>query len=313
VAEITCLVDETGRVRDVFVTESLPSRNLSATIVSELRRQKLPAGVSPQGTASALFAFRLVYTLQQTRKKLGTVASRLRREAASGNAGAQYILSRAMLGEVDFNKQGLDAEQLLHRAADPGGDRRAMLALSHMTRDFPAAQDPAAVVAERRGWQLKSAQAGSPAGQVFVALDSWAEQSEAGRARARHWLEQANKAKDPSAPKYLAALLVSHSTNSADWKIARDLALAATGEWHDKLDPDSWQILAAASSLLEDFPSALKAQNKAIELAARVNWPTDALERRLAAYRDSRTVKDEIVVIPAVARVVTFGESEQSE
>jgi tetratricopeptide (TPR) repeat protein len=160
---------------------------------------------------------------------------------------------------------------------------------------------------------LKSAQAGSSAAQVLVALDSWAEQTEAGYARARHWLEQAVKAKDPSAPKYLAALLVGHSTNPADWKVARDLAMAAKGEWHDKFDPDSWQILAAASGLMGDFPAALKAQNRAIELAALVGWPTDALERRLAAYRDSRIVKDEIVVIPAVARVVTFGESEQPE
>jgi TPR repeat protein len=305
VAEIVAMVDESGQVRDAFVAESLPSRNLSATIVGELRRHKFPVGASAEGPVPAQFAFRIKYYLRQYHKNLTTVATRLRREAAAGDAGAQYILSQAMLGAVGFNKEGLDSDELLRTAADPGGDRRAMLALGLMRGNLPEGKDPVAVVAERRGWLLKAAEKGSGSAQVLVALDSWAEQTAAGHARARYWLERAVKAEDPSAPKYLAALLVSHSSGPEDWKTAHEQARVAARGWHGQKDPDLWQILAATSALTGDFPGALEAQHKAIALAAEAKWSPELLERRLASYRDSRIVTDEIVVVPRVARTVT--------
>src|SRR5262249_16873493 len=116
-----------------------------------------------------------------------------------------------------------------------------------------------------------------------------------------HWLELAVRAKDPNAPTYLAALLVSHSTSAADWKTARGLAASAVKDWHDKTDPDAWQVLAEASALTGDFPAAVQAQSKARDLAAAADWPTDAIDQRLATYRESHALTEEIVVIPAIA------------
>jgi TPR repeat protein len=122
-------------------------------------------------------------TDQQYSGDLGTLAGRLRRSAEQGNAGAQYALSRLVGANVSLNRTGLNADDLFRRAADPGKDRRAMLALGAMTGKIPAE--------ERRGWVMKSARAGLAPAQVLVALDAWAEQTEAGHARAHHWLELA--------------------------------------------------------------------------------------------------------------------------
>ncbi len=296
VADVTCLVEASGQVRETIITESMPTLNLSAAIVDDLRTQKLIAGIGPEGPVASLFSFRIYYTLKQYLGDLGTLAGRLRRSAQQGNAGAQYTLSRLMGANVALNRTGLDADDLLRRAADPGKDRRAMLALGAMTGKIPAE--------ERRGWVMKSARADLAPAQVLVALDSWAEQTEAGHARARHWLELAAKAGDPVASKYLAALLVSHSDSPADWKVARKLASTAGEGWHGRNDPDAWQVLAAAAALTGDFAAAVKAQSKARDLAADAKWTLSPVERRLTSYEESRTVSDEIVLIPVVARVI---------
>jgi len=301
-AEMTCFVDETGQVRDVLLTESIPARNLSATIVETLRRKKWVAARGPNGPVPGQFKFRLVYTMQNTQGTLGNIGTRLRREAEAGSANAKYLLSRLLLADVAFDRKGLDSDALLLSAADPGGDRRAMLALA-IDSEMP--------IEQRRQWLLKAAQAGSGTAQVLVALDSWAEQTPEGHARARHWLEAANRAQEPTAGKYLAALLVSHSSRPEDWKQARELAKAASRDWHDKRDPDTWQILAAASALTGDFKSAVDAQSKAISLGTQAGWPANAFEPRLAAYQNSQTVTDEIVMIPAVAATLSEPQREQ--
>lgn len=301
-AEITCFVDETGQVRDTVLTESIPSRNLSATIVAELRRKKWNPAQSPAGAVAGELAFRIIYTMQNMQGTLGNIGTRLRRDAEKGNASAQYTLSRLLLADVAFDRSGLDGDTLLRNAADPGGDRRAMLALAILGTSDKSADLP---LAERRRWLLKAAQAGSVPAQLLVAMDSWAERTPEGHARARHWLELANRGKDvTSTGKYLAALLVSHSSSPDDWKQARELARAASRDWHDRDDPDTWQILAAASALTGDFKAAIEAQTKAISQATSAGWATNALEARLAAYKDSHTVTDEIVMIPSVARTI---------
>jgi tetratricopeptide (TPR) repeat protein len=302
-AEVTCLLDETGQVRDAFLTESIPSRNLSATTVDELRQKKWTAALTPGGPVPGRFAFRLKYILQQYSGSLGTIAGRLRRAADGGDAASQYILSRLLLANVDFRKSDLDGELLLQSAA-AAGERRAMLERGLLTGEIKAGVDPAVTLAEQRQWQLKAAQAGSGAAQLLVALDSWAERTDQGYARARHWLELANKQSEPGSDKYLAALLVSHSKDAADWKKARKLADTASHGWRDRHDPDTWQILAAASSLNGDFKGAIEAQTKAIALAEKYDWIRSALDVRLAAYQASRPVTDEMVVIPIIAHVV---------
>lgn len=301
-AEITCFVDETGQVRDAVLTESIPSRNLSATIVEELRRKKWNPALGPEGPVPGQFAFRIIYTMQNMQGTLGNFGTRLRRDAEKGSASAQYMLSRLLLADVAFNRSGLDGDTLLRNAADPGGDRRAMLALAILGSSDNTPDPP---VEEKRRWLLKAAQAGSAPAQLFIAMSSWAERTPEGHARARHWLELANRGKDAtSAGKYLAALLVSHSSVADDWKQARELAKSASRDWHDRDDPDTWQIFAAASALTGDFKAAIDAQTKAISLATAASWPMNALDARLAAYKDSHTVTDEIAIIPSVARVI---------
>ena len=303
-AELAVLVDESGQVRETIITESLPSLNLSATMVDEFRRLKFLVGTGPNGPVGSLTVFRMKYAMEQTIGDLGFIGGRLRTKAAAGDASAQYTLSRVLLaGNVAINTSGFDRDDLLQKAAD-GGNRRAMLALSAVSRDIPEGNNSPAVLVERRGWLLKSAQAGYGPAQVLVALDAWAEQTAAGHERARHWLELATKAKDPVAPKYLAALLVSHSENPADWKEASKLASGASREWHGRKDPDAWQVLAASLAMTGDYAGAVKAQSKASELAAAVKWPLETIERRLASYKDAHTVREEIVLIPVVARVV---------
>ena len=302
-AEITCLVDEAGQARDTFVTESMPSRNLSATIVDEFRRKKWIAATASSGPVPARFSFSIKYVLENFSGSLESLAGRLRSAAKNGDAGSQYILSRVLLANVDIKKSDLDGETLLRRAA-AGGERRAMLELGLTKSDGLDGTDPIATLAEGRQWQLKAAQAGSGPAQLLVALDSWAERTDQGYARARHWLELVTEKDEPGSDKYLAALLVSHSGDAQDWKRARKLADAASHGWHDRFDPDTWQILAAASALNGDFKSAIKAQTKAIALAEKNGWSRTSFDRRLAAYKGSHTVTDEIVMIPTIARAV---------
>lgn len=299
VAELVLLIDATGQVRDVVLTESIPAKNLSATIVEELRRKKWSPAMGPAGAVPAQTNFRIVYDLLYSAKSLGTVASQLRRNARNGKPSSQYLLSRVMKGAVGINREGLDANELLLSAAR-GGEPRAMLTLG--VDPGEGGPNPAADAAENRAWLLKAAQAGSSTAKLLISFHAWAERTDAGYARARHWLETANEAKEPGAAKNLAALLVSHSTNPEDWKRARELAEAATHEWHDRTDPDTLQIVAMASALMGDFKAAIAAQTSAIALAEKTGWSVNILQARLAAYQESRTVTEEVVMIPTIAR-----------
>ena len=302
-AEITCLVDESGQVRDAFVTEALPSKNLSASMVNELRQKRFAPAMGPDGPVPSRYAFGIKYILQGFTGDLGNAGGRLRSAAEKGDADSQYILSRILGASVSLRKSDLDGARLLHGAAD-GGDPRAMLELGLI---FPATQpdaDPAATLAGRRQWQLKAALAGSGPAKLLVALDAWAERTDEGYARSRNWLLLAKKQNEAASGKYLAALLVSHSRDVADWKVARTLANEASRDWHDQYDPDTRQILAAAAALTGDFKAAIEAQKDAIALAKKAGWATEPLATRLAAYEGSHTVTDEIVMVPAIARVI---------
>src|SRR4051794_27573159 len=83
-ADMTCIVDESGQVRDTLLADAVPSRNLSATTVDELRQKKWIAALGPNGTLPGRFAFRLNYVLQGYTKSLGTIAARLRAGANKG-------------------------------------------------------------------------------------------------------------------------------------------------------------------------------------------------------------------------------------
>ena len=302
-AEMVVFVDASGQVRDVLLTESIPAKNLSATIVDELRRKTWTPADGPSGPVPGQSRFRIVYDLQQSKKSLGAVAGELRRNARSGKPSSQYLLSRVMKSSVGINREGFDVDTLLRQAAE-GGERRAMLAIGSAAPDdddTPEADRPTEL-AHNRAWLLKAAHAGSGTAQLLVALHSWAEGTDAGYARARHWLESANQTKEPAAAKYLAALLVSHSSNPEDWKQARRLAESASQEWHDRSDPDTLQIVAAASALTGDFKAAIEAQTNAMALAGKAGWSITAFETRLAAYQSSRTVTDDIVMIPVISR-----------
>ena len=80
------------------------------------------------------------------------------------------------------------------------------------------------------------------------------------------------------------------------------LAADATTSWHGTKDPDAWQVLAAAQAKAGQFAEAIATQQKAIDLARGYGWTLTSLDRRLEAYRASRAILEDIVVIPMMAR-----------
>lgn len=196
----------------------------------------------------------------------------------------------------------LKAGEMIARAASGGVNGRALYFLRHPTLSGEVGADFDFVAGERRALVMASAQSGFAPAQVIMALNSWAERTPEGYARARRWLTAA-QGRSALADKYLAALLISHPVDAeADARRALEIARAASKTLYGQYDTDLWQVLAAAHAAVGEFGAAKRAQRKARSLAALTRWPTDDIDRRLEVYKASGTVTEELVTIPVVAR-----------
>lgn len=309
-SSFTYILDESGQVRDLFVSDIQPNLALRSTLVEYHRFHKwIPATVQGRPVPSSL-ASRLRLTTYHLHKGQDIAARGLIPAVKAGDAVAQTSLGLILDGVEDpepFSE--FDSYDLIRNAAASGANGRALyfLAFKETTGATGNAEAPFDFMTGLpRTLMLASARTGFVPAQLAVALQSWAERQPAGYARARTWLSAASGT--PEADKYMAALLLSHPTDAAaDAKKARDLAIAVTKTGYGRQDPDLWQIVAAAHSANGDFGAAVRAQREAARWARFFRWSTEEFDRRLAEYRARREVREEIVTIPTVARDIEHG------
>lgn len=307
-ASFSYIVDETGQVRDIHVSDLLPNGALGPTMVEYHRFHKFrPAMVEGRAVPAASGdGFRLKLLISHP--PFDDAARSLMGPAAAGDTVAQCSLSLILPAvEKAAEFSNLNSYDLIRAAAASGTDGRALYfyanakAKADRGRTKPFTSDY--LVGEPRAMLLKSARAGFAPAQLAVALNAWAERQPEGYVRARRWLTAARGR--PEADKYLAALLLSHPTDAqADAALARELATAVTETGYGRQDPDALQILAAAHAAGGDFKAAIRVQKEAARWAKMYRWSPEEFDRRMAEYRASRAVRDEIVTIPTVARQV---------
>jgi len=298
--DVICVVDAEGQVRDAFIVDSQPTRNISQLLVEALHGIRWTPAQSAQGPVPGAMLMSVHYMFQQTNaaRQLRNNILRLKREAQDGDDASQYVLSKLEHYFKELPGGDIDADALLSKAAAQGRHARAMHAQA--IKESKDTVNPAASDFSRL---LEVGRAGLQPVQIEIALAAWSEQTPAGYARARRWLAAARNGGGVEANKYLAALLVAHPVKEAeDTKSALKLAGDATTSWHGTKDPDAWQVLAAAQAKAGQFAEAITAQQKAIDLARGYGWTLTSLDRRLEAYRASRAILEDIVVIPMMAR-----------
>jgi len=166
------------------------------------------------------------------------------------------------------------------RAALAGQPEAAMLVGSALAAGAHPAGFEEGVV-----WWEVAAQNGSQAARARV-LDAWLHAGpidDTMVVRAREWMTAILESNDDWAIKHIVALLATHP----DGRIrdpSRALELSKRLQARSLLDPQIGEIRAAAHAGLGQFRQARWSQEKAITAAARRDWDTQSMRRRLELY-----------------------------
>ncbi len=135
-------------------------------------------------------------------------------------------------------------------------------------------------------WWEVAAQNGSNAARARV-VDSWLRArpvSEATLVRVKRWMERIVAGDDDWAIKHVAAIWATHP----DARVrdpSKAIALLPRLEYRGRVDPQIFEIEAAARAIAGDKSRAIWAQDMAIKGAKLVDWDTGQMEERRERYK----------------------------
>lgn len=309
--EITLGAD--GRVKDLWIVESFPEGYFEKATLDGLRAQRYEPAKIDGKAVPVVFTLRskFGYDFASARDIKGLEArlQRLEREAVAGNAASQYVLYRfgEVFGElrervVDWRAWGRKSLDAGFGAAAFDAGYCAIMAMSGcLIADRDAGRDAVRRVAV----------SGGTVAQVTLGRLALAERTEDGIGRARRWLEAAAIDGDRWAARYLAVALLS-SSDPARRDGARALALAEPLRNYSPMsgDPSTWAIVAAAYAEVGRFADALKAQDRALELARRHGWSLEELSVRRKDYAEGRHAAAPPLELVALSAPFKLGSTE---
>jgi TPR repeat protein len=279
-----------GQIHDSWSGTSMPPGTYDQSVHAALVDTKFAPGMH-DGKATAVLGITRVkfgFAAESIRdhSKLLAYIGELRKKADGGDADAQYVLATF----------GVTYRELTADIGDPLEWRRKAAAAGHVGAEFDLGlcelvrvEGCRALPAEGVQLLAQAARQGSGTAVVLLAFVCAAENSTAGDIRAIRWLQMGAATGQGPAVKWLADFLASSPHDEIrDAEGAERLAKRLRESALYKGDPDIWQISAAAAAARQDFRSALAFQDKALERAAALDWPTQALRERREAYAAQR-------------------------
>lgn len=294
-ATVAVTVGLDGRARDpqVLSTNSL-ERFIAAAVESAMKASYKAAtrdGVPVEDRVTTRFAFTMNSAAVPRNNK---VLEEVTAMANAEDPAAQYILGIA--GSVD-SSLGIpnDKVTLLLLKSAQGGYASAQYAIAHKL------QRRAECGVERGKsliWMKQAAVRGNGPAQVSIAsaLSPTASASEIAAARAM--LESAAQSTDYYARKHAVEMLAAAAIPGLRNSEAALNGSTAMLKGAIRVDPQVYEVAAAAHAASGDFQGAATHQQAALGKAKRLGWNTSLIEERLGAYLSNRTWAGDLFVVP---------------
>lgn len=282
---IEFVVAADGHARMPRVLFALPQNVFeSAAREAVLRSTFLPArlnGTPVSSTAATYVNFVMRDTSKEDYPDLLRFVKRTRTQAEAGDISAQVTYAMMISGLPQVQQPFSQALPWFLKAAQSGS------AYSQYQVGTALLLGRGCQCEETKGeiWLERAAQSDQPDAQVTLAeyLLKGTPTAES-IASARVWLDRAVKSGHKNAKLYEAALLsTSPDSGNRDPALAQKLIADVFPDFKD--DPTTWEVRAASLAAAGKFPSAVKDQTAAIDLATRLGWDVHALQERLASYQ----------------------------
>ena len=293
ITELTIGVD--GLARDPEVLLAVPESGFAAAAIeSWLNSRFVPASRGGAPVESRLQA-KSRFATGAGSDLAGMDAYRSARPRAdAGDPQAAYLVGLTASLDASLGISYVRAGQLLLGAARDG-DSHAQYWLGSQLRASAACHgEPNGAV-----WLRHAADGGSAAAQLLLATDLLnGDPSAAQAAQARELLERAASADSFYVRKHVVALLAASALDAvrdAGTALAVAVKLAA-GEIQS--DPQMFEVVGAAYAANAEFRAASAQQRIALRKAQSLGWNTRLMTQRLAAYRDGRPWRGDLLTLP---------------
>jgi TPR repeat protein len=278
--EILLAVPETGfpaaAVESWLNSRFAPASRGGVPIESRLQAQSLFA-VEGGGALSGMDAYKSA-----------------RQRADAGDPGAGYLVGLTATLDASLGISLARAGELLLGAARDG-DARAQYWVGSQLRATSMCHSQA----NGAVWLQHAADGGSAPAQLILATDLLnGDSSTAQAAEARRLLERAATSDSFYVRKHVVALLAASPLDAVrDAGTALTVAIKlAAGEIQS--DPQMFEAIGAAYAASGDFRQASAQQQIAIRKARSLAWNTRMMTQRLAAYRDGRPWRGDLLALP---------------
>ena len=289
ITELTIGVD--GRARDPEILLAVPESGFAAAAIeSWLNSRFVPASHGGAPVESRLQAKTLFATGAGSDLSGMDTYRSARPRADAGDPQAAYLVGLTATLDASLGISYVKAGQLLLGAARDG-DSRAQYWVGSQLRASSACHGQA----NGAVWLRHAADGGSAAAQLLLATDLLSGGPSAAQAQARELLERASSSDSFYVRKHVAALLAASAADpvrDAGTALAVAVKLAA-GEIQS--DPQMFEVVGAAYAANGDFRAASAQQRIAVRKAQSLGWNTRLMTQRLAAYRDGRPWRGDLL------------------
>lgn len=293
--EVSLTVAKDGSARDFVVLNKEP-RFVQVTVAALRQFSFQPAQVNGQAINYYNHKIRFKYTIKGTRIETGPINRALEERRAKANAGDAESMLMYGLQNDQYKKylQGFDNKEgqkiefenpnpWYYKSAIKGNATAAFILGSNQFSGQQCKQDVSAGAA----WLERAASQGSVDAQFMLGAyyfdGGLLPQDEE---KGIYWLQKASLAGYANASVKLARIYASSPRDR--WFNPREAQLAFNTVKENHLDQLSYyEVKAAVAAANSDFKTALKAQNKAIDLAQNYHLNLPAQELALKKYQQN--------------------------
>lgn len=291
--DVDYTVDKLGFVRDYSVIATTDAAFTKETFNALKTWRYEMTYVSGQPVEVVVKQVRMNYRMSGTmwdKRKIKTYLEGLRAKAETGTPIDMYSFAyvTSLIPELKVQRQ--ESNEWYLKAAQAGLPIAQYEIGKALFRGEGCETDTKKAIE----WLTLAAQDSSPDAQYFLGVSLLgSDQFQQNKKQAIEWLNHAVAGKHPKAAMRLSWILATDEDDVyRDAKKSLDLVNEVYDSYPDKFRAN--ENLAAAQAANGMFDEAIKSQELAIKLAKQINYPADALNNRLAIYKQHQSLREKI-------------------
>ena len=283
-----------GLARDPEVLLAVPPGRMERETITSLLRSRYRPAARDGSAVDGRYRRQFTFTVEGGGRLWNVGKFKDSRKLADqAIPSAQYIVGVAAVLDETLGIPADTAKGMLLSSAQ-GGEPNAQHWLSRELDRGPFCTDrPRELL-----WLRQAARRGNAHARVMLAralLDDPAAPANVDEARAL--LAEAAAGEDPFVLKHAIAMLLDARLAPVDPALLKSAAERLAKHMLG-VDPQEYEVGAAAAAAQGDFQRAARLQEKALREARELYWNTDVLEERFARYRDGRMWSGDLLALP---------------